>query len=611
METTYGLKEYRFYKMSDKKPKSSVSIVTISQYKRFQCLEILSDLITDQTYDNIVEWVIVEGSETQEDADKNKENIANLKSSIPVKYIEYVADSRLGGLRNRANKACSGDIVVCMDDDDYYFPQRVEHAVKGLNSGTKKIAGCSAILLYDFFLKRFYTFDPYGPNHSTNNCMAWKKTFKGVHDEKKWFSEEASFTNNFSEPMVQLDAKNTIIVLSHNQNTYNKREILIGGSLGKIKQLKELATPIHDFIKPSYFQRYMNIFYKEYVNPYDIVYYTGGFGITWSPKSSSLGGSEQAIVHLAERWRAAGKKVAVYAQVSSNMIVNDVDYFDWKQYPFESHIHLLILWRMNGVTCCLPFQPKAKTIWVDLHDAFFPEMKQLYQHMGMTTHKLFFKSEYHKEIYEECVGSKLAPSKYAVIENGVRIEQFNVAPKGIIRQPFRFCYCSCYTRGLLPILKYLWPTIHAIEPTAELHVYYGMGAVQQKEFVYEAKMLLSSPGVMDHGRQPIDMIIREKYLSTFHLYVTNTIAEIDCISIRESLSAGCIPLLSNFGVFKYRDGYHFDLITDDAKCYKQIALKIIKIMRDEEGVNTFREELKRSPLLTTWDDVSQRWLSLI
>ena len=31
------------------------------------------------------------------------------------------------------------------------------------------------------------------------------------------------------------------------------------------------------------------------------------------------------------------------------------------------------------------------------------------------------------------------------------------------------------------------------------------------------KLLLAQPGVMDHDRQPMDMIIREKYLSTFHL----------------------------------------------------------------------------------------------
>ena len=35
----------------------TVSIITISQLKRFNCLEIARDLIKEQTYKNIFEWV--------------------------------------------------------------------------------------------------------------------------------------------------------------------------------------------------------------------------------------------------------------------------------------------------------------------------------------------------------------------------------------------------------------------------------------------------------------------------------------------------------------------------------------------------------------------------
>jgi thymidine kinase len=38
------------------KKDKSVSIITITQLKRFTCLEILRDLIKDQTYNNIIEW---------------------------------------------------------------------------------------------------------------------------------------------------------------------------------------------------------------------------------------------------------------------------------------------------------------------------------------------------------------------------------------------------------------------------------------------------------------------------------------------------------------------------------------------------------------------------
>ena len=72
----------------------------------------------------------------------------------------------------------------------------------------------------------------------------------------------------------------------------------------------------------------------------------------------------------------------------------------------------------------------------------------------------------------------------------------------------------------------------------------------------------------------MEMIIREKYLSNFHIYITNTDAEIDCISVRESCITGAIPLLSNHGVFVERSGLHFDLLETNQRSYIEIATKI-------------------------------------
>jgi len=145
-----------------------------------------------------------------------------------------------------------------------------------------------------------------------------------------------------------------------------------------------------------------------------------------------------------------------------------------------------------------------------------------------------------------------------------------------------------------------------MEPRAELHVYYGMDSVKSEDFLNGMKLLLASPGVMDHGKQPMDIIIREKYMSNFHLYLTNSDAEIDCISVRESLVAGAIPIISNYGVFKERDGIHFDL-EESQMGYANIALKIINLMNDK-GVDSLRENLKKSNTLLTWKDIATKWL---
>ena len=587
-------------------------IITISQWKRLNTLQILRDLIQDQTYTNIIEWVLVEGSKTEEDATKNAEAIRSLESKIPIVYIpRSESPEKLGALRNRGNTACKGDITVVMDDDDYYPPMRVEHAVEKLTKTNAEIAGCSAMYIYDYFLEGLYKFNQYGPNHSTNNCMAWKKNYlkNNKHDPEKESAEEASFTVSFKEPMVQLDADKTIIVSSHDGNTFNKREILIGGTHGVNSSLSQIHLPITNFIKEPYYSRYKSIFYKEYVSPYDIVYMTGGFSNPWDPKDETLGGSEQAVVHLSSEWVKQGKKVAVYGQVPE-ITLNGVDYIDWKKFPFEAKFNVLILWRLFGLLCTTAFPIKATHIWHDTHDnlsgGLFPT---IWQKSKKKVHKIFFKSQYHRSEFEKHTGEKLEDSKCILIPNGIRIERFLKNKDGVQRNPYRFCYCSCYTRGLANILQHLWPVLYQIEPRVELHVYYGMNGVRDENFKKAMQLLLSQPGVMDHGRQPMEMIIREKYMSSFHLYITESTGEIDCISIRESLATGAIPLLSNFGVFKDRAGIHFDLV--DQSSFAKIAFQILELLKKQDSLNAFRHELRKSPLLISWSDIAKQWIDKI
>jgi glycosyltransferase involved in cell wall biosynthesis len=591
----------------------TVSIVTITQLKRFPCLEILKDMIKSQTYQNIIEWVIVEGSPLESDWQENASNIQKLKGDsefkIPIIYLEKKPGEKLGGLRNKANKKCSGDITVVMDDDDYYPVERVEHAVEKLQGSPFLIAGCSDMLIYDYTIEKLCKFKKFGEYHSVNSCFAWKKKYLETHshDETKETGEEPSFTNKFKEPMVQLDAAKTIVQSSHSSNTYNKREIITGG-INKINDgVKEICEPTEKYIKEPFFNRLKSIFYKEGPSKYDIVYFAGGFSINWDPTSKTLGGSEQSIVHLSLNWVKLGKKVAVYGLLKECQY-EGVDFFDWKKFPFNETFDTVILWRTYGLFCGGPFNIKAKRIWLDLHDGILVKtfLESWYRY-GSKVNKVFFKSDYHKELFDKSLKLTLPKERYTIIPNGVRLDEFAVNVDNVQRNPFRFCYCSCYTRALMPILQYLWPIIMNAEPRAELHVYYGMDSVMDHDFKNKMLSLLSSPGVMDHGRQPMDIIIREKHMSNFHLYLTNSDSEIDCITIRESYITGAIPILANHGVFKERDGIHFDLIEDNPMSYVRIALEILKIMKDP-NIDTFRQQLKGSKTIIKWIDVAAKWL---
>jgi glycosyltransferase involved in cell wall biosynthesis len=359
--------------MTKLKYKTPVSIITISQLIRFECLLNLYELIKLQKYKNIIEWVIVEGSHSEEDGEKNKENInkllqihsENIGSKIKkmkIVYVEYTG-LLLSDLRNLGNNKCSGDIIVCMDDDDYYPRERVSHAVDTLIKSSYLIAGCSSLYMYEYSMSKLYKFSRFHKNHSTNNCMAFKREYllNHKHTEGLTMAEESSFTNNFTEPMVQLNPLKCTIASSHNMNTFNKRELCVMGSIGIHHYLNEAnCSSITDYIPSERFTKMKNLFYKEEKSPYDIIYFCGGFGKKWNPTDDALDNPEKDLVCLCEIAANTGRKIAVYANIFENITYNNVDYKKWNLFEFNHQYNTVILWRSYGLICCLPYALKSK-----------------------------------------------------------------------------------------------------------------------------------------------------------------------------------------------------------------------------------------------------------
>lgn len=604
-----------------KKNKPTVSIITISQFIRSECLPILSALIEQQYYTNIIEWIIVEGSQTPEHCLENQKKIQEsilsknpLLGKIEIRYIYQEIPLPLGELRNISNQQAKGDIIVCMDDDDYYPPTRVSHAVKTLQTSSCKIAGCSPILMMDYITGKKFQFKKLLDFHSTNNCFAYKKSYleTNSYDKTKSFGEEQSFTKAFSEPLVQLDPSKTVVLSVHTKNTFNKRKILTDCILGineHVTILPEDTLLIPDEIR----KRYEQVFLKELPpkSQYDIVYYTGGYSIDWDPADESLGGSEQAVVFLSEQWVKKGKKVIVFGNVPSKTL-NGVDYEHWQRFPFCQEFNIIVLWRLSGLTL-LHYTIKAKQIILDVHDKIIGSVDFLKfcSKFDSQIDKIHIKSQYHLKQLEEEKGS-ISTARYNIIPNGVQVEKYLSSPYSAeIKNPYRFCYCSCYTRGLYSILKHIWPIIYKNEPKSELHIYYGMQRVKDEAFKKEMKDLLSQPGVMDHGRQSQNLIIREKYMSGIHLYLSFSVSEIDCISVKESLLTGAIPILTDFGVFPERDGIHINYNPDSETHLEKVGYMILSIMKEKQKLDELRIKYKNSNTIFSWENIAQKWLDVM
>ena len=115
-----------------------------------------------------IEWIII---------DDGTDSIQDLVADIPqVKYHYYDTKMSLGKKRNLMHDKCKGDIIVYMDDDDYYPPERVSHAVETLQKNPQTlVAGSSAMFIYFKHIQQMYCFGPYGLNHATAATFAFRR----------------------------------------------------------------------------------------------------------------------------------------------------------------------------------------------------------------------------------------------------------------------------------------------------------------------------------------------------------------------------------------------------------------------------------------------------
>ena len=233
-------------KNKKKKPVSAfgkpfVSVCTPT-YNRRKFIPFLIKCYQSQTYPKqLMEWIVVDdGEDSVEDLFKDVEG---------VKYFREEEKMKLGRKRNYMHSKCKGEIIVYMDDDDFYPPDRVNHAVNRLRGNKQALcAGSSIIHIYFKHIDTIYEFGPYGPNHATAGTFAfWSKLLKETsyedHAEK---AEEKHFLKNYTVPLVQIDSEKTILVFSHDHNTFDKKKLLVNPNP---RLVRETSLKLKNFIK--------------------------------------------------------------------------------------------------------------------------------------------------------------------------------------------------------------------------------------------------------------------------------------------------------------------------------------------------------------------------
>jgi glycosyltransferase involved in cell wall biosynthesis len=214
-----------------------------------------------QTYPkDRIEWIII---------DDGTDPILDLVLDIKqVKYTFYKEKMLLGRKRNLMHNKCSGDIIIYMDDDDYYPPERISHAVKTLQDNPSfLIAGCSEMYVYFDSRQKMYRCGPYKEYHSTAATFAFRRELlrETSYNNENALAEEKHFLKNYTIPLKQLDSLKSIIVFSHKHNSLNKEKLLENLELTKTveTELKIDDYFIDDSLKQFYMTD-MNIILESY-----------------------------------------------------------------------------------------------------------------------------------------------------------------------------------------------------------------------------------------------------------------------------------------------------------------------------------------------------------
>jgi glycosyltransferase involved in cell wall biosynthesis len=201
-----------------------VSVCTPT-FNRRPFIPTMLECFRHQTYPrDRMEWIIVD------DGTDCVQDLILAANIAEINYVRLTERVPLGKKRNIMHQHVQGDYVVYMDDDDYYPPERVAHAVEMLEKNPWALcAGSSILHIYFKHLNQILEFGPYGQYHATAGTFAFRRKLLSdtAYQDDAALGEEKVFLKNYTVPLVQLDPFKVILVFSHPHNTFDKKKLLI------------------------------------------------------------------------------------------------------------------------------------------------------------------------------------------------------------------------------------------------------------------------------------------------------------------------------------------------------------------------------------------------
>lgn len=221
--------------MPDDCPPITVLTLTYNRRKYID-LAMLNLLITDYPRAKL-EWLVVEDSDDQEKAASDKIlKFAADHPDITVSYLPLAKKTAIGEKRNLGLARAAHDIIVTMDDDDYYpttsFRRRVGWLTKGsfgpgLSMKPRAVA-CTMLAMYDLMSgKSAVNVPPWDIQLGARVSEASMAFYKSFWTDRSFpsvnIAEGEGWVAGREDEVLEIPPQQIIVALSHDSNLSSRK----------------------------------------------------------------------------------------------------------------------------------------------------------------------------------------------------------------------------------------------------------------------------------------------------------------------------------------------------------------------------------------------------
>ena len=115
--------------MTENSIKPMVSVI-IPTYKRYNMLPRAIASVLSQTYSNIQIVVVDDNNPDTEYRKKTEALMEQYALDERVKYVKHSKNANGSVARNTGIKSSDGEIVAFLDDDDFFYPEKIEKQIR-------------------------------------------------------------------------------------------------------------------------------------------------------------------------------------------------------------------------------------------------------------------------------------------------------------------------------------------------------------------------------------------------------------------------------------------------------------------------------------------------